>query len=264
MATISEYMPKPNSVAATFVHHTVGIRIMRTSTSGCSERSSIITHATNSTTAAANRPSTRGDVQPQFEPSLTAEQQRHQPARQRQRRPRWRRAPGERDRRLGDQEQRGDHRDRGHHARDPEQPVVREVVDDRAGRDDREARADPDAGRDQPDRAGHPLARQLVADDAEREREDGAAAALHDARQDHHGDRRGGGGHDRAGDQRREHDHEDLPLAEHVAAAGRGSASRRTPPAGSRSRARSPSTAWCRARRPIVGSAGTTSDCRRM
>ena len=71
MATISEYMPKPNSVAATFVHHTVGIRIIRTSTSGWSERSSIVTQATNSSAAATNRPSTRGDVQPQFDPSLT-------------------------------------------------------------------------------------------------------------------------------------------------------------------------------------------------
>src|SRR4051812_7190906 len=71
MATISEYMPKPNSVAATFVHQTVGILIIRTSTSGWSERSSISTQAANSTTAAANRPRMRGDVQPQSEPSLT-------------------------------------------------------------------------------------------------------------------------------------------------------------------------------------------------
>src|SRR6476469_5753320 len=71
MATISEYMPKPNSVAATFVHQTVGIRIIRTSTSGWSECSSISTQAANSATAAANRPRMRGDGQPQFEPSLT-------------------------------------------------------------------------------------------------------------------------------------------------------------------------------------------------
>ncbi len=70
-AIISEYMPKPNSVAAMFVHHTVGMRIMRTSTSGWAERSSTAIQTANSTTAPTNRPITRGDVQPQFPPWLT-------------------------------------------------------------------------------------------------------------------------------------------------------------------------------------------------
>ena len=39
-------------------------------------------------------------------------------------------------------------------------------------------------------RCGDPLARELVADDPEREREDAAAGALHDARDDHQPDRR--------------------------------------------------------------------------
>ena len=54
-----------------FVHQTVGIRIIRTSTSGFAERSSIAIQAAISTAAPANRPMMRGDVQPQFSPSLT-------------------------------------------------------------------------------------------------------------------------------------------------------------------------------------------------
>ena len=47
------------------------MRIRRQSTSGTSERNSTVTHATNRTTAATNRPTIRGDDQPQSAPSLT-------------------------------------------------------------------------------------------------------------------------------------------------------------------------------------------------
>src|SRR6478735_8294201 len=69
--TIIEYMPKPNRKADTFVHHTIGVRIRRTSTSGTRDRSSTATQAANRIAAAANRPRIRGDDQPQLEPSLT-------------------------------------------------------------------------------------------------------------------------------------------------------------------------------------------------
>ena len=69
--TIIEYMPKPNRNAETFVHHTTGVRIRRTSTSGKRARSSTATQAANRIAAAAKSPSTRADDQPQSAPSLT-------------------------------------------------------------------------------------------------------------------------------------------------------------------------------------------------
>ena len=54
-----------------FVHQTVGMRIMRTSTSGCSARISVTSQATKSSAAATKRPSTRADVHPHSPPSLT-------------------------------------------------------------------------------------------------------------------------------------------------------------------------------------------------
>ena len=69
--TIIEYMPKPKRNADTFVHHTIGVRIRRTSTSGKRERSSTQTHAANRIAATTKRPSTRAEVQPQSAPMLT-------------------------------------------------------------------------------------------------------------------------------------------------------------------------------------------------
>ena len=60
----------------------------------------------------------------------------------------------------------------------PEQPVVVERVDDRAGQDDAQPAADAEDRRDQRDAVRDALARELVADDPERQREDRAAAAL--------------------------------------------------------------------------------------
>src|SRR5207237_5475215 len=81
------------------------------------------------------------------------------------------------DRRLGHEpvdEQDGE-RDRDRAG--DEQPAPREVVDDQAGEDDPEAAADAEDRRDQPDPDADLLARKLVADDREAEREDGAAGA---------------------------------------------------------------------------------------
>ena len=68
--------------------------------------------------------------------------------------------------------------------RQPEEPVPAEVLDDHRAREDPDAAADTEHRRHQADAAGDPLARELVADDPEREREDAAARALDRARDD--------------------------------------------------------------------------------
>ena len=70
------------------------------------------------------------------------------------------------------------------HERDPEEPVVVEVLDDHARQHDPDAGADAEDRREQADAARHLLARELVADDPEREREDPAARALDEAGDD--------------------------------------------------------------------------------
>src|SRR5947209_479378 len=64
-------IPNPNTSAARLVVHTGRSRIIRMSTSGAALRDSAHTHAGTSTSAAANKPSVRTDVQPQLAPSLT-------------------------------------------------------------------------------------------------------------------------------------------------------------------------------------------------
>jgi len=63
--------------------------------------------------------------------------------------------------------------------------VVGEVLQDEAGDDEAEPGADAQQGGDEPDPARHPLGRQLVADDPEGQRVDGAAGALDDASGQH-------------------------------------------------------------------------------
>ena len=107
----------------------------------------------------------------------------------------------------------GDDRDQ----RYPEQPVVVEVLDDHAREHDSGAAADTEDRREQSDPAGHLLGRELVADDAEGEREDSAGDPLDDPGPDQHrqrgGDRRqqGAEGEDREGPEQQ------LLLAVHVA-----------------------------------------------
>src|SRR6478752_2081424 len=64
-------MPKPSTSAARLVVHTGPSRIICMSTSGERLRDSTRTQSGISTTASANRPSVRADVQPQLEPWLT-------------------------------------------------------------------------------------------------------------------------------------------------------------------------------------------------
>ena len=90
-------------------------------------------------------------------------------------------AAGRADGRLGDEEL---GRDRGEHGGDraePEDAVVGGVVGDHAAEDQAGAAADAERRRDQADAARDLLARELVADDPEAEREDAAAGALQDA-----------------------------------------------------------------------------------
>ena len=65
-------MPKPTQPATTLEVHTPRRRIMCMSIIGTGTRSSTATHAAASTTATANRPRIRADVQPHWLPSLSA------------------------------------------------------------------------------------------------------------------------------------------------------------------------------------------------
>ena len=87
---------------------------------------------------------------------------------------------------------------------------------DRPCKDDSEPAPDPEQPRDERDATGDALARELVADDPEREREDRAADALDDAGADQHGERRGEGCQQRSCGEAREHDDERALLPEHV------------------------------------------------
>src|SRR5476649_1539270 len=71
MSRNDEYIPKPKTNPVRFVVHTGRSRIILMSTSGSVIRVSTSTQTTSSTTDAAKRPSTRGDDQPQSDPSLT-------------------------------------------------------------------------------------------------------------------------------------------------------------------------------------------------
>ena len=96
-------------------------------------------------------------------------------------------------RRFGDECQRRGRRKRRHDEGNPEQPVVGEVLEDRAGKDDSQPAADSQDSGDECDRTGDALPRQLVADDPERQRKDRPTEALDRAGNDHQGE----GGDDR-------------------------------------------------------------------
>ena len=78
----------------------------------------------------------------------------------------------------GNEEHGSERRHSDDDARDPEEPVVVEVFEDRPGEHDPETAADPEQTRDERDPAGHALAWKLVSDDSESEREHRAADAL--------------------------------------------------------------------------------------
>ena len=103
------------------------------------------------------------------------------------------------------------------HERDPEQPVVGEVLEDRSGEHDPEHAAASEHGRHPRRPARHVAPVELVADDPEGEREDRPAEALHRPRDDHHGE---GGGERSDEDAEREcgeRGQEDPSTTEHVA-----------------------------------------------
>ena len=93
--------------------------------------------------------------------------------------------PGTRTGDSGHEEMRRDRGDDDRDQRQPEEIVEREVVDDRACEHDAGAAADAEQRRHQADPGGHPLARELVADDPEGEREDAARGALDDPPDEH-------------------------------------------------------------------------------
>nr|BFE73649.1 hypothetical protein GCM10020092_069500 [Actinoplanes digitatis] len=117
------------------------------------------------------------------------------------------------DRGLLHAEDRAEQRDGDEDQRQPEQPVPREVLDDRAGGHDADAGADAEDRRDQADDGRDLLAGQLVADHADRQRQDRARRALEHAVGDQHGQVRGQRGDERPGGEGGQHADEDLALA---------------------------------------------------
>ena len=178
------YMPAPSRNAARLVVHTPRMRIIVMSISGL-----LAAHldrdpdARDDEARRASRPSVFGEPQPQVVVSLTATSTVEMPivisaaASQLMR-------PGTRTGDSGMKRQVATAASSDRDQRHPEQPVVVEVLDDHAGEHDADARADAEDRRQQADAAGDLLARELVADDAEREREDAAGGALDEARDD--------------------------------------------------------------------------------
>ena len=109
--------------------------------------------------------------------------------------------------------------DGGADGAEPEDPVVAGVVDDDAAEDQAGPPPMPNVAEIRPMLERDALARELVADDAEAEREDAAARALHDAAGDDDLEACAERRDDGAGGEDHERDHEQAPLAEHVAEA---------------------------------------------
>ena len=101
----------------------------------------------------------------------------------------------------------------------PEQPVPGQVLHDRAGGDDADAGADAEDRRQQADGDADLLAGQLVADDADRQRQDRPGRALERPRDDQHREVRGERGEQGAHGQGGQHADEHPALADHVAEA---------------------------------------------
>ena len=91
------------------------------------------------------------------------------------------------------------------------------VVDDHAGEHEPEPAADAEHRGEQADPDLHARGRELVADDPEAQRKDGAGRAGDDAERDQRPDVGGGGAADAADEERAERDHEQPLLPEPVA-----------------------------------------------
>ena len=107
-------------------------------------------------------------------------------------------------------------RGRQGHQAEPEQPRRVERFDDQAGDHEPDAAADAERGADPADRGRHPLGREGLADDPEREREDAAADALDDAAEHEHAERRRERAHRAAGGERQQHHGQDTAATEEV------------------------------------------------
>jgi hypothetical protein len=156
--TSALYWPKPTSNAAVFVVQTPFSRIIFMSTSGCGERLSALTHAAARSPERTNRPIVFADPQCHVGPFADRDEQRDQPTREEQTaKPvdAARLAYG----RFRDDHDRSDGGYRGDDEQDPEEPVVGEVLEDRAGYHDPEPAADSEECRDEGDPAGDALAR---------------------------------------------------------------------------------------------------------
>ena len=148
------------------------------------------------------------------------EQARHQPSRHEGRSEpidAARRAYG----RFGHEQVGGDGRDGRHDHRDPEEPVVVQMHEDRAGQHDPGSGSGPQDRRHDTDGARHPLGGELVADDPEGEREHRPTRALNHPADEHHRQARGQRADQRPDGERDQDGDDDLLLAEHVADAPR-------------------------------------------
>ncbi len=211
-----EYIPKPSSNATAFVVQTPRIRIILMSTSGWSERDSLRTHSASSTRPTAMHPSVFTDSQCQFAVSLTATRTAASPS-DISAAPAQFTRPGTR---TGDS---GTNRWVATVAtttgieRQPEEVMKGEVVDDRSRQNHAGAAADAEQRRHQADRGSDALARELVPDDPESQREDAAGRTLDHASDEHQRERRCERGHERADRQKQKDDHQQPLLAVHVA-----------------------------------------------
>lgn len=110
--------------------------------------------------------------------------------------------------------------DRGHHAENegsPEEPVEVQVHDDRSSQDDPEADPDAEDRGEETDAADDAIPGELVPDDAEGQREDGATRARDDPAGQHDRQRGGEGADKSAQSQHNQDRHQHPLLAQHVA-----------------------------------------------
>ena len=200
---------------------TAGLSSIETSISGwLTTRRSTRTHAARPTAAARNRPMTEAEPQPQDSPSDTASSSAASQPQTSRAVPSVVHPAGLVHHRVGRHEEQ--HADQAEHRQDQAQQedvLVAAVFHHPAGADQAEARADAQRGGDQRDRADDALARQLVPDDRDGQRQDAAAEALQHPGDEQHRPAVHGGGQQRAEDQPAHRDDQDLAPAEQVAAA---------------------------------------------
>ena len=221
-------MAKPAMSATMLVQKTARSRIIPICTIGSGTRSSTSTQRARMTIEAAPRPSVSALVQPQLSPSLRATSRATRPADRVA-------APGQSRRdgvRTGDSGTSLHTRIRAANDRDgadPEEPGPGQALEDHPAQHQPERAPHAEGGRQQPEAHAHAIARELVADDPEGQREDGAGRALQRARRDQEGDgaRQGRGDGADGEDQHGDHQEPLLPvgvaqLAEERRGDGRG------------------------------------------